>query len=150
MTTLANTLARALVWVLALGYLFALAFLFSGCAHLEERGTAQRIAVQYAAMKYIGEDAGKAERVAAQVAVVRTLLEREEATVGALAAAVRERIDWTRLAPADRMLLAGLLDELEAELARRISAGVLEPEQRLRIARVLDWIAQAAALAAPR
>ena len=118
--------------------------LLTGCQGLreriDERDTPTRVAVQYAALKYIGGDAAKAERVRVVAEEVLGYVADESATVAYLAEQVRAVVPWNDLDPADNMLLTALLAELEAELRARLGEGTLDPEDRVRVERVVHWI----------
>lgn len=122
--------------------------LVTGCSLLQDRDARLQLAVQYATLKTIDRSASSsAEDVLDGVARARAVVDRDEAvTIGLLADQVRATIRWERLDVADRLLLDAVLQEAEAELARRIGEGMLKPEDRVAVLTLLDWIAAAAAM----
>lgn len=122
------------------------ALTLGACATLGDNQRAIQMSVQYATLKYIGEDTDKAKRVH-QVAqeVIPGL--SGATTVGALESALRQKIRWERLDMADRLLLDTLITELANELHERMGDGVLDAEQRARVETIVYWVQQAARLA---
>lgn len=120
--------------------------LLAGCAALQRQDPTARLTVQYATLKYIAEDASKAARVAEIAQDARDSLDAGSVTLSLLDAALRERIDWSRLDTADRLLLDSLLVMLRDELEHRFGDGLLDGDARVQIRVVADWIIQAAAM----
>lgn len=116
-----------------------------GCAFLNERPAAAQLTIQYATLKYIGDDQAKKDRVI-EIAEAAKQLSSTSATLAALEEAIRARIDWNSLDPADRLLADGLVNLVHAELAARFQQDVLDPEQVVALNQVLDWIIAAASL----
>jgi hypothetical protein len=131
------------------GVWMAMVLLLGGCATLGEGDTGPRLAVQYAALKYIGEDQGKAQRIHDTAGAVLPGL-TGSVTLAMLEVQLRERIDWQRLDMADRLLLDTLITELAADLHTRMGDGVLDPEQLTRVEHVVAWVQQAARMAGAR
>lgn len=116
-----------------------------GCAALDQHQATAKLAIQYATLKYVDDDAHKRERVQAVVANARELA-ASASTLDAIDQAVRESIDWSKLDDADKLLASALLDVVRDELKARFGDGVLDPEQIVGVNKVLDWIDEAAQL----
>ena len=130
--------------------LFAFAFPFlSGCALLQsvdEHRFAAKLTVQQAALRVIDEDPEKALRVLEISGQVREMIAVDSVTVALLDDFIRVQIDWSKLSLADAQLLMMLLDELRTRLAERMGDGLLSPEQKVSISRVIDWVDESAML----
>ena len=128
--------------------LFAFAFL-AGCAALEtvERSPlVAQLTVQQATLRVIDEDPAKATRVLEISGQVREMIAVDSVTVALLDDFIRVQIDWQRLSLADAQLLMLLLDGLRTRLAERMGDGLLRPEQKVSISRVIDWVDESAML----
>lgn len=124
--------------------LLGLAFL-SACSTLNEHENTARLTTQYATIKVIDGDVGRAERVEDIASDVRAYASSEaHLTVDLLIGAIRDRIDWGDLDAADTLLLTTLIDELRAELMRRLGPGVLPEDLRLAADTVAEWVIAAA------
>lgn len=114
-----------------------------------------RLVVTYATLKVIeqggdtADQARRAARIRAIAGDVQALVEGESVTIGLLETAVRAKLAALPLSPADTFLANELVRLVMAELEARVGAGVLDPEQRIKVAAVLGWVLEAAALAAP-
>lgn len=122
----------------------ALLLAVSGCAYIEQRPATAMLTVQYATLKYVGEDRAKAERVRQTAAQFRDSLSGDLVTLDALDAALRAEIKWDKIDQADQLLLNALLLELRTTLEQRFSAELLSPDDTVVLRRVADWIIQAA------
>lgn len=116
-----------------------------GCSMLDQHQAGAKLAVQFATLKYVDDDADKRERVQAVVANARELA-ATATTLDALDQAVRESIDWSKLDDADKLLATALLDLVRDELRSRFDSELLDPEQVVAVNTVLDWIDEAARL----
>lgn len=126
--------------------LFA-SLLTSGCAITgEARGRlVARIAVQYAVGKVVENNPGYAPRIAQIAAEVGAAAgDGASASVGAVMALARAKVDFSRLSPADVALVNTLLSVVEAELEARVAGGALSGELALRVKEVAGWIEEAA------
>ena len=134
----------------SLALLFAFAFPFlAGCALLQsvdEHQFAAKLTVQQAALRVIDEDPEKALRVLEISGQVRGMVAVDDATVDLLDQFIRAQVDWAKLDIADAQLLMMLLDELRTQLAERMGDGLLSPEQKVSISRVIDWVEESAML----
>lgn len=129
--------------------IFALAFLFaSGCGTLERIGeheTAAKLTIQYATLKYIDGDSGKAERVIEVVGQVRQYLdESEQSEISAIHSVVLNQVDFGSLDSADEMLVRGLVDMVRVEIDRRVASQFLTEGDKVFLGNVLNWIEDAA------
>jgi len=124
----------------------------SGCASLSaflDSLGEQKLAVQYATMKYI-ESAGDDQAQAARAARVRVVVDQVEvrltdsASIGALRALVESKLP-ADLPASDRLLAGALLDAVVAELEGKVDDGLLGPDELLAVQRVLGFVRDATA-----
>jgi predicted negative regulator of RcsB-dependent stress response len=110
-----------------------------------------QVAVQYATIKVLQNNPDRAPRVIEIAQFIRANAGNEQAaTVALLEAAVRSQIDFSKLDPADAMLVDILIATVREELVQRLGDGPLSPEHVLVVAQVAGWIESAALLSAPR
>lgn len=126
---------------------FSLLFLLTAC--VSQSGTTrlvEQLVVYNAVSGYIGGDAAKAERVEAVTSAVLEQLEGDlaQATIQAIAAAVKARIDWSKLDPTNTLTVNALIDEIERALLERVDSGDLPPDTILAVRTVLQWANEAA------
>lgn len=126
-----------------------LALFLSGCASLEKHENTAKLAVTYAALKYV-EQAGDASAQSARAAKIRSLVEEvrgvakgDSVTVAALQAYVLGKLP-AGLSPADRYLAHALVQAVAEELQERVGGGLLSEEQLLQVELILGWIIEAA------
>lgn len=129
------------------------ALVLSACSTVDgltKSGSAARVAVQYSTMKLISQSSDvTSEDVLQRVEAVRALASADDtATVTALAEGVAEAVGWDSLDPADQMLVRQLLIEAERQLQQKVGEGVLQEDDWVTVRALLDWIAQAARMAA--
>ena len=121
----------------------------ASCAWLDTNTGAAKLTVQYATIKVIGHDAGKAKRVTAIAQEVRRIAESDpHLTVDRLIEAIVDHIDWDKLDAADKMLINALINELARELAVRIPANNIA-ELRLTVDHIATWVVSAARMVTP-
>ena len=130
-------------------YLILAAMVLAGCAMLEENPASVGLAVQVATMKVIEENEPehrdeRAERILAMAGEARTFLDLEEVTIPALRAAIDARLAELELEPSDRALADLLVDAIAYELEERLGEGILSPEDRETVSRVLSSVETAA------
>lgn len=124
--------------------------LLAGCSTFTEHKAVTKLAVQYATIKVIEKNPDKAPRIVEIAQFVRTNAGSETAaTVALLETAVRAQIDWTKLDPADTILVDTLIVTVRDELIARLGDGPLAGDQLLVVAEVAGWIQDAALLTAP-
>lgn len=135
------------------GVLGALAFL-PGCAILQGDGSegeefAVRSSIQLATVKVIDGDQERAERVVEIASQARELVAGDStAALDEVEQRVRDEIQWDTLSPAEQQVASDLVELVRAELEARIGEGALDPEDRVAVRTVLDWIIEAAGRAA--
>lgn len=129
---------------------FLLATLMMGCAAIETSPVTSALTVQYATLKYIGDDTDKAQRVYTVASGMAETIQDGNATLTLLDQALRAEIRWERLDAADTLLLDTLLTQLQVELQSRISNGLLSPDDRVRLLKVAEWVMSAALVAGAR
>ena len=116
-----------------------------GCVTIPDTFSA-KFAVQQGTLRALDEDPEKAARALEILEKVRPAVAEETVTVGVIDQYVRDQISWENLSMADAQLLIVLLDRMKEELEVRIGSGVLNPDQRESMERVMDWIQEAAEL----
>lgn len=136
---------KALLFVIAWALCVGTVGYLAGCATLKAGDPGPKLAIGYATLKYIGEDVPRAKRVVTAVDRAEALLDRNIAVaVPEIEKAVREQIDFSKLDPADRLLLNMLFDSVRVELEVRLGTGALNPEQLVKVRLVLGWVRDAA------
>lgn len=133
----------------------ALVALFTpGCATLQGGNLAQyngffRATVQYATLRTIDGDQDRADRV--RLVAMHAIEYAADDTRGptdVLEKAVRARIDWSSLSPEATLLADALISTVRVELDRALADTRVSPDAKLSAIAVLEWVEQAAALAA--
>jgi type IV pilus biogenesis protein CpaD/CtpE len=103
------------------------------------------LAVQYATAKYIEEKPGSAENIVRVAEGVKALVGGDaSATLVTLQEYVGQELTKLELSPADRVLANALVNLVVAELQAKVGEGLLEPDQRVRVAKILDLVIAAA------
>ena len=100
----------------------------------------EQLVIQYAVLKVLDNDPERAQRIGEIARDAKTFLNGNAVTIGALQAAVHDKIDWTKLDAADTLLVNALLAEVDRELVIRVGDGVLNPDALVQVNEVLDWI----------
>jgi len=103
--------------------------------------TNPQLPTQYATLKLIESERVSADDVIERVERVRVLIDMN---VAISMSEIESAIDWQSLAPSDRLLVAALIGDLDAEFQ---SPEPFSEEVREAILERLEWIAQAAAMA---
>lgn len=121
----------------------------SACSILPESGTNESLAVNYllskATTQIIDGDQARAERVLQAVEDARAYVETgESVTIEALYQGAMDRIKQANLDPADQILMESILANARARLETAVSAGKLEPSERVAILDALSWIERSA------
>lgn len=124
--------------------LFAL--VLAGCSFVETlQPDTKRLAVTYATAKIIDTNADRAARVLDLVEQGRAFIESDaEVSIDALYSGVMDRIEWQKIDPADRILIEEILKNARERLKDEIGIGLLQPDERVKVVKVLDWIESAA------
>lgn len=129
----------------------AFCFFLTACQSIESSPVTARLAVSYATLKVI-ENTDAEHQQARREAIhkiatdAKSLLAGEAVTLPLLEAAIRERIDFGKLSPADTFLANALLAAVIQELQNRVGLGTLAPAQVLVVNMVLDWVIEATAV----
>jgi hypothetical protein len=100
----------------------------------------EQLAIQYATLKITEGKPDRAARIHAIASDAKTFLSGEAVTLSALNAAVRDKIDFSKLDAADTLLVNALLGEVQRQLAAKLGEGLLNPDALVHVNRVLDWI----------
>lgn len=122
-----------------------IALTFAGCAVLSDKDPiAQKIAVQYATAKVIGDDREKAVKLVGWVEEAEVYINSEvEVRIDILEQALRDRIDWNNLDAQETLIVDSILMESRLRLVDQIGAGALDPESLIKLSIVLGWIKEA-------
>lgn len=146
------SLARPMLAVLCVLAVLLCAFALPGCQTLTnpDNRLAQQIAVQYATGKFIeaapaAERIGRAQDVAKVVVSVKSMVSDGSASISQLHQYAMAKVNAAKLNPSDKLLATALVDVAVQELSARVSTGVLDPDARVAVHRLLDWVAAAAA-----
>lgn len=143
-------LARATAYVGLSCLAIAACVLLSGCLTPREEAAA-RIAVQYATLRVIDGQPGRAARVGAIANEAIEYAEGGEAVdLAVLEQQVRAAIPWEDLHPADAQLVHLLISYVRAELEARVGEGLIPPERVAVAVEVLRWVREASEIAEPR
>jgi uncharacterized lipoprotein YajG len=103
------------------------------------------LTVQYATAKYIEERPESRERIVSVATAAKGIVDGDASvTLLVLQEFVGGELDKAGLSPADRVLANALVSLIVAELQAKVGEGLLEPDQRLRVAKILDLVIAAA------
>lgn len=123
----------------------------AACQALQDNAATAQIVVQYATAKYV-ENSSAAKRAERRAEVIRIATDLKEAAGGEGVSLVflRERLaaelDKRALSGADRVAINGLVNLVSTELEKRITSGVLDPNEVVQVREVLQWVIDAAGL----
>lgn len=140
--------------VLAACLLFLTGFAaLPGCATFGKGGNQliEQVAIQYATGKFIEAEKGAEARAARahDVAKVANELKEFASRDGAAIPELRElalaKIADSKLEPSDALLASALVEAAVTALADKVEAGVLSPDTRIAVNKLLDWVILAAA-----
>ena len=116
----------------------------------EQGKIAARIAVTYATMKEIEKNPGYAGQLVAIAGLVKQVTSGDKVTtVALLDTFVRAQIDFSKLSPADAMVVTILLDEVKIQLEAKIGTGQFSSANLVVVSEVVGWIEQAAKASTP-
>jgi C4-type Zn-finger protein len=122
------------------------ALTLAGCTTTSIPPIAAQVAVQYATLRVLEDHPEYAPRILEITSSVRQAAAGDaSATVAMIDSLIRSQINWSKLSPADAMVVNTLLLAIRSELEQRIGSGVLDSQAMLTIAQVATWIEQAAA-----
>jgi hypothetical protein len=97
------------------------------------------LTISYATAKYI-EDRPESRETIVRVATAAKALNSGDTSLLVLQEFVDSEINKLSLSPADEALARGLVALITAEIEAKIGEGLLSPEQRVRVDRVLDLV----------
>lgn len=125
--------------------LLAATLVVAGCNSLTEQDR-MRLPTQYATMKVIEQsDDITAEGVLRYTELARTIVARDvQINAQDLVQEILEALDAEKLSPSDRFLVVSLVQQIEIEAQ---SLNLIQPDTRLSLLEVIDWIEQAARMA---
>jgi hypothetical protein len=135
-----------MMWLITL----ALSVVLTGCAAINNGSPAAKTAIQAATLKVIGGDPDRAQRVHELAGEVPALMDGaagDATTMDAVEKRVREEIQWQYLDQAEQLVASNLVDAVRAEIEARIEGGSLDPDDRVAVRTVMQWIRKAAAMA---
>ena len=129
-------------------FVFAVFLMISGCAAVERVGgneTSSRIAAQQATSRVIEQadvPEQRAERIYTVVQKARDYVRADDEGIllSELDSKVRDYIDWQSLSQSNQDLLDMVLIVAKRELDDRIEDGIIDPEQRVTVNTLLDWV----------
>lgn len=142
---------------LIVGLMTAIALAGAGCAgtnFLADPAThdltlaSAKIAIQYGTMKFIDEDPARAQRVLVFIDHALAVVNADEtASMDTMTIKIQALIPFDTLDPAERVLVANLVEVVVAELKARVHVPENAPIAEVR--QVLEWVKQAAQLSLP-
>lgn len=125
--------------------------LITGCSTTPEGQRRDRLGVQVATMALIeraDNPADKATRIMALSGDMRVLLDMAEVTVGdlriALLARLAERTAAGKVSPLERLAALEFINTVADAVEKRLGAGLLTQDTRVKVNTVLTWIEDAA------
>jgi hypothetical protein len=132
-----------------LAFACAALFVLPACNTTATSPTA-KLVVQYAVLKVADNNPAKAAKIAEIAKEIQALAGGEGFnTVDLLVAAVRAKVDFSKLDAADTLLANALIDTIAAELKSRVGSEPFADGNLLKVKQVAAWVVDAAALAKP-
>lgn len=127
-----------------LALVVALSAMSVGCALLQKQPDNAKLVVTYATVKTIdnaSDPAAEAARIHKVVSDVKTILSNDPAAnAETIVNALRSKIFSHPRDAADTILINALLDNLQAELEKRLNDNLISPDRALTANQVLGWI----------
>lgn len=123
----------------------------AACEALQTHEATAQIVVQYATAKYV-ENSSEAKRAERKAEVIRIATDLKEAAGGEGVSLVflRERLaaelQKRGISGADLVAINGLVNLVSTEIEKRITDGVLDPNEVVQVREVLQWVIDAAGL----
>lgn len=130
----------------------AAAMLLSACGTLQTIGENDTVArdaltiVTYAAIEQSNDRADMARDIVAVAKDAKTWIDFDGVTINELADKARQRLAQSDRELSEKAGLTLLLNRAEALLKKRISEGVLDPNAKVTVNAVLDWVIDAASV----
>jgi outer membrane murein-binding lipoprotein Lpp len=122
----------------------------AGCSSfdtLDEHETGARMVVEVATLAAIersSDRAATANRVIAAATDARAWIDFDGVTLEELAAKARTRIAGSDLELSEKAGLNALVTILQEEISANIEAGALDPQTKVTVNRLLDWVVASA------
>lgn len=144
-------LERGALALVVLACIVAFALGLSACSTTPEGEHRDRLGVQVATMALIeraDQPAAKAARIVQLADTMRVMLELSEVTVGdlrhALLTRLAERYAAGEISPLERLAALEFINSVSDGVEKRLGAGLLTPDTRVKVNTVLTWIEDAA------
>ena len=124
----------------------------AGCGVLQTISDNEMVArdaitiVTYAAIEQSSDRADTASDIVAAAKDMKTWIDFDGVTIEELANKLRQRIAASDRELSEKAGLTLLLNRAEAELKKRVSEGVLDPNAKVTVNAVLDWVIDAASV----
>lgn len=136
---------KSLPLLRVLGVLCGVLF-FSAC-NSPTQNLAAQVAVMLGTERIVKDHPERAAKAVAIATEVEILAGADGAatTVDLVIAAVRARIDLTKLTPTEALAVELLITAVQEELNRKVQAGAIPADLRVKVATVATWIRLAAA-----
>ena len=120
----------------------------AACALIQSNNSTVQLLVQQSVIKSINGDKDRADKILLQIGQIRQLLDKdEEISLANLSDALIAKIN---LGSVDHELAKIIILQIQINLEKQINDGVLNPDDKISILNVLDWIESAALSAVPR
>lgn len=135
---------------LILGPALAVIAALAGCTSLSSLGqsdAAARTLIEIATMAAIEQSHDRvatATEVARAANEAKSWLDLSGVTMTELAAKARERIAASKAELSEKAALNALVNVIEAQVSAQVTTGAIDPQVRVRLNTVLDWIIGAA------
>lgn len=126
--------------------------LLAGCGVLQTINENEMVArdamtiVTYAAIEQSNDRPHTARDIVAAAKDAKTWLDLDGVTIEELASKARQRIAESDRELSEKAGFTLLLNRADAELKKRISEGALDPNAKVTVNAVLDWVIDAAAV----
>jgi len=141
------------VWSLSVCLLTIIAgCLFSGCATIDNvidnNEAVAATVIRYATVKAIeGIKRLSAEDVIGFCDSAERILSDNKLSLSDAIPLIDLQIRWERFDAADAILLRGLLDSVEAEIAKRVNKGILDGKSLTTISKIVGYVREGAIIA---
>ena len=122
--------------------------ILAACALIQSNDSTVKLLVQQSVIEAIHGDKDRADKILLQIGQIRQLLDKdEEISLANLSDALIAKMN---LGSGDQVLAKIIILQIQINLEKQIKDGVLNPDDKISILNVLDWIESAALSSVPR
>lgn len=118
-----------------------------GCGTVQKHQLLSSAIIQSATLRAIegsGDLEAKAQQIIEATEDARVMMDMQGVTLADLATRMVDRIDTSDMPLSEKTLLKGVVGAVTMSVNARIGEGILDPEDKVTLNQVLDWIAIAA------